>query len=68
MAFDEFDEIDQALRQALAGTSAPMRLAPSIRNRVRMPAPTRLPELLDAIGAIGVLTFAAGFAFFVIFK
>jgi hypothetical protein len=37
-------------------------------NRVRFPAPTRLPEFLDAIGWMGVLCFAAGFASFVILK
>lgn len=68
MAFDEFDHIDEELARAFAGTSAPARLASSVRNRIRMPAPTRLPEFLDAIGVIGVLSFAAGFAFFVILK
>lgn len=68
MAFDEFEEIDRELTRALAGTSAPATLACSVMNRVRMPAPTRLPEFLDAIGWVSVLSFAAGLAFFVIFK
>ncbi|HTB10445.1 MAG TPA: hypothetical protein VK752_02680 [Bryobacteraceae bacterium] len=68
MALDEFKEIDDELARAFAGTSAPARLAASVRNRVRLPAPTRLPEFLDAIGVIGVLSFAVGFAFFVILK
>ena len=68
----EFDEIgvdiDEQLMRAFAGTSAPASLASSVINRVRMPTPTRLPELLDAIGWIGALSFAASVAFFVIFK
>lgn len=72
MAFDEFDEIDgsidEQLVRAFTGTSAPARLAPSVMRRVRMPAPTRLPEILDGIACIGVLSFAACFAFFVILK
>lgn len=68
MAFDEFDEIDQELERAFAGTSAPARLAPSVMNRVRIPAPSRVPEFLDAIGWIGALTFVTAFACFVILK
>jgi hypothetical protein len=68
VAFDEFDYIDRELEQAFAGTRAPASLADSVMRRVRMPAPTRLPEFLDAIGIVGVLAFAAGFAFFVILK
>ncbi len=68
MASDELDNIDRELTRAFAGTSAPARLAASVMNRVRTPAPTRLPEILDAIGVMGVLAFAAGFAFFVILK
>jgi hypothetical protein len=37
-------------------------------NRARMPAPSRVPEFLDAIGWIGALTFATAFACFVILK
>jgi hypothetical protein len=68
VAFDEFDYIDEELTRAFAATSAPASLAPSVMNRVRMPAPTRLPEFLDAIGWIGALSFAAFFALFVILK
>ena len=68
MAFDEFDYIDEELTRAFAATSAPASLAPSVMNRVRLPAPTRLPEFLDAIGWIGALSFAAFFALFVILK
>jgi hypothetical protein len=68
VAFDEFDPIDEELARAFAGTSAPATLAGRVRNRVRTPPPTRLPEFLDAIGVIGVLSFALGFAFFVILK
>ena len=70
MEFDEFDDQDLDLRltQAFAGTRAPARLASAVMNRVRMPAPTRLPEFLDAIASMGVLAFAAGVVFFVIFK
>ncbi len=64
---DEFDILDDELTRTFAGTSAPASLAPSVMNRVRMPAPTRLPELLDAIGWAGILSFAAG-AVFVILK
>jgi hypothetical protein len=72
VAFDEFDHIDfghidEELTRAFAGTSAPTSLASSVMNRVRMPAPTRLPELLDAIGWAGILSFAAG-AVFIILK
>jgi len=68
VAFDEFDDIDEELTRALAGTRAPASLAWSVMNRVRMPAPTRVPEVLDAIGWIGALSFAAFFAMFVILK
>jgi hypothetical protein len=68
VALDEFKEIDDELTRAFAGTSAPARLATSVRNRVRTPAPTRLPEFLDAIGVIGALSFAASFVLFVILK
>jgi hypothetical protein len=65
---DEFDFLDEELAQSFSGTRAPAHLASAIMRRVRMPAPTRLPEFLDAIGWVGVLAFAAGFAFFVILK
>jgi hypothetical protein len=70
VAFDEFDEqdLDRQLTQAFAGTRAPARLASAVMNRVRMPAPTRLPEFLDALASIGILAFAAGVVFFVILK
>jgi len=70
VAFDEFDEryIDEELTRAFAGTSAPVSLATSVMNRVRMPTPTRLPELLDAIASMGILAFAASIVFFVILK
>jgi len=68
VAFDEFDEIDKEMTRAFAGTSAPASFASSVMNRVRMPAPTRLPEVLDAIGWIGALSFVASFALFVILK
>jgi predicted RNA methylase len=68
--FDEFDDhdLDLQLTQAFAGTRAPARLAHTVMNRVRMPAPTRLPELLDAIASMGILAVAASVVFFVIFK
>jgi hypothetical protein len=68
VAFDEFDPIDEELTRAFAGTAAPARLAPRVMKRVRMPAPTRLPEYLDAIGWIGILSFAASFTVLVILK
>lgn len=73
MALDEFDDedlghIDEELTRAFAGISAPPSLASSVMNRVRMPAPTRLPEILDAIGWMGIVSLAACLAFFVILK
>jgi hypothetical protein len=69
VAFDEFDEnIDQELTEVFSGMRAPAHLASSVMRRVRVPAPSRLPEFLDAIGWVGVLAFATGFAFFVILK
>ena len=70
MVFDEFEDrhIDDELSRAFAGTSAPASLASSVMNRVRLPAPTRLPEVLDAIAWTGILSLAAGLAFFVILK
>jgi hypothetical protein len=65
---DDFNVIDQELTRALARTQAPPRLLFSVMNRVRMPAPTRVPEFLDAIGWIGALSFVASFAIFVIMK
>jgi hypothetical protein len=54
--------------RTFAGISAPARLASSVMRRVRTPAPTRLPEVLDAIGWAGILSVAAGVTFFVILK
>jgi hypothetical protein len=68
VAFDELDHIDEELTRAFAGTKAPVRLASAVMSRVRMPPPTRLPEYLDAIGWIGVLSFAASLTLFVILK
>ena len=70
MAFDESDEqyVDQELMHAFAGVRAPVGFASSVMKRVRIPPPTRLPEVLDAIACMGVLSFAAGVAFFVIVK
>jgi hypothetical protein len=67
VASDEFNQIDEELTRAFAGTHAPASLASSVMNRVRTPPPSRLPELLDAIGWVGILSFAAG-AVFVILK
>jgi hypothetical protein len=73
VAFDEyneigFDELDEELTRAFAGISAPPRLASSVLNHVRTPRPTRLPELLDGIAWMGILSLAACVAFFVILK
>jgi hypothetical protein len=77
VAFDEFNEIDfneidEELTRAFAGISAPPRLASSVRNQVmnhvRTPPPTRLPEVLDGIAWMGILSLAACVAFFVILK
>ena len=73
MAFDEFDEaafehIDGELTRVFAGVNAPPRLRALVMSRVRTPAPTRLPEFLDAIAIMSVLSFATGFALFVILK
>lgn len=69
MVSDEFDEhVDEQLVRAFAGVSAPPRLAARVMHRVRMPAPTRLPELLDAIASMGILAFAASVVFFVVLK
>jgi hypothetical protein len=63
VALDEFDTLDEELTRAFAGTSAPASLRSSVMNRVRTPPPSRLPELLDAIGWVGILSFAAGAVF-----
>lgn len=70
MVSDELDErdLDEQLTRAFAGISAPPRLASSVMRRVRTPAPTRLPEVLDAIGWMGILSVAAGVTFFLILK
>ena len=60
---DEIDSMDEELTRAFAETKAPPSLAASVRNRIRLPAPTRLPEFLDAIGWIGILSFSAGAVF-----
>jgi hypothetical protein len=66
---DELDEqLDERLTRAFGGISAPGGLASAVMNRVRTPAPTRLPELLDGIAWIGILSLAACVAFFVILK
>ena len=68
MAFDEFEQIDEELTRAFAGTAAPASLTASVMRRVRTPAPTRLPEILDGIAWMGILSLAACVAFFVILK
>lgn len=77
MAFDEFESeslrhLDDQLARAFAGTKAPGRLRTSVMTRVTlahdMPPPTRMPEFLDGIALMAVLSFAAGFAFFLILK
>jgi hypothetical protein len=72
VAFDEFEGIDSSidddLTRAFAGISAPASLTSSVMRQVRTPPPTRLPEILDAIGWMGVLSLAASVAFFVILK
>ena len=68
MPSGEFDEIDNELARGFSGISAPPTLRASVMNRVRIPAPTRLPEVLDAIGWVGIISFAAAFAPFVILK
>ena len=68
MALDEFEELDEQMERALAGLSAPPRLAAAVMRRVRTPAPTRLPELLDGIAWVGMLAMTACVAFFVIIK
>lgn len=69
MTFDEFDdETDRELSRAFGGVKAPATLARSVMNRIRMPEPSRVPEVLDAIGWMGILSFAAAFSLFVILK
>jgi hypothetical protein len=70
VTFEESEEqyIDRELARAYSGITAPARLSAAVLNRVRMPAPTRLPEILDAIAWMGVLSMAACVAFFVILK
>lgn len=68
MAFDEFDTLDEELARVFSGISAPATLSSSVMNRVRIPAPTRLPDFLDAIGWAGILALAASVTFFVILK
>ena len=68
MALDEFEELDEQMERAFAGISAPPRLASAVMRRVRTPAPTRLPELLDGIAWVGMLAMTACVAFFVIIK
>jgi hypothetical protein len=62
------DELDDELTRAFAGIGAPPRLRSSVMRRVRTPAPTRVPEVLDTIGWMGILSLAAGVAFFVLVK
>jgi hypothetical protein len=66
--FDDMREIDAELARAFGGIRAPAGLSSALMNRVRLPRPTRLPEVLDAIACMSVLSFAACFAFFVILK
>ncbi len=62
------DELDEELARAFSGITAPARLSASVLNRIQTPPPTRLPEILDAIGWIGVLSAAACVVFFAILK
>jgi len=57
-------ELDRELARAFSGIRAPRTLAASIMRRVSTPAPSRMPEVLDAIAWMGVLTMAASIAFF----
>jgi predicted RNA methylase len=60
---DEF-ELDHELQRAFSGIRAPRSLAASVMRSVSAPAPTRMPEVLDAIAWFGVLSMAACIAFF----
>jgi hypothetical protein len=72
VAFEEFDDmdehVDRELARAYTGITAPARLSAAVLNRIRVPAPSRVPEILDAIAWAGVLSMAACVAFFVILK
>ena len=69
MTFDEPDSgLDQELERAFGGVKAPATLAASVMRRVRTPEPTRLPELLDVIGWMGILSLTASVVFFAILK
>jgi predicted RNA methylase len=61
-------EIDRELQRAFSGIRAPRSLAASVMRSVTTPAPTRMPEVLDAIAWMGVLSMAASIAFFFIPK
>jgi hypothetical protein len=68
VAFDQSDELDEQLVQAFSGIFAPPRLSTSVMRQVRTPAPTGLPEILDGIAWMGILSLGACVAFFVILK
>lgn len=73
MTFDEQDSdfdlgVDRELARAFGGVKAPAGLAASVMRHVRMPEPTKLPELLDVIGWMGILSLTASVVFFAILK
>lgn len=73
MAFEEPEteslrHLDDQLARAFSGVTAPRHLRGAVMTRIYMPPPTRMPEFLDGIAVMAVLSFAAGFAFFVILK
>ena len=50
--------VEDQLDAALAGITAPPSLAPAVLRRVRQPAVSKLPEILDSIGWLAVLLIA----------
>ena len=57
--------IDRELEHVFASAVAPVGLAAAVLRRARAPEPSMVPELLDAIGWIGVFALLACLVFFV---
>ena len=50
--------VEDELDAALGGITAPSSLAPAVLRKVRQPAVSKLPEILDSIGWLAVLVIA----------
>lgn len=65
MYLETLSHVDRELDRVFAGAAAPPGMAAAVLRHTRTPEPSMLPEVLDAIGWIGVFAILGCLAFFV---